>query len=715
MGLTFRFLFFLLLLPLLASAQPPSPYVIHAERLGYDPVSGQYRAMGKVRIEREGTILTADRAIYNPEANTFTGEGNVVLETGGDRMTGERIHYNMEEDTGTVEKGYIFVTESQFRLRGRRIERTGEHTYIAEGAGLTACEGDVPDWEITASRIHVTLEGYGTLQHGAFRIKGFPVLYAPWVLFPAKTQRQSGLLIPDFSLSDRYGYEHVQPLYLVLSDSSDATFYYHFMEKGRDRMGLEYRKVWSTEDRLTMRVDGLKDSRTPETEKAPDYSGDRYWFRMKQNVSFGSSAMGFVDLDLLSDPDYMDDFKDGTLGYAKSNALFQGEFGRDLDAEKERTRTNRFLLTGSGEVFRMEGEFVWEDDVRRRSLDLKDSTVQRLPQIRVSTRRQAMAWLPLYHDFEAEGTYFHRIDGERGSRMDLAPRMYAPFRMGPFSAEPSVGLRQTYWYTENPLDPDDKGLSMDDRTLYDARFDLFTEIYRVFDLERTAADKIRHSIQPRLTFEFVPHKDQDTLPDFDDLDRIGKRRLVTYSLTQSLTARFPGQDVDDRDRLPEYREFLRLKVSQSYDIDKAKEDGETAFSDAKAELSLFPADGVRLFGDISWSPEEADWNTYSAGMDLRHGSHRFYAEHRYSKDVSASMHLRGYLGLTDNVGFLWNYARNMKDDIINRQDYGIRYNRGCWQLDLIYSDDKDDRKLGFFWTLTGLGVFEHSLGEERLP
>ncbi|TYT75910.1 LPS-assembly protein LptD [Desulfobotulus mexicanus] len=691
-----------------------APYTIEADHMGYNPADGQYTATGNVRITGGDMILHADRIFYIPEEKIISGEGNILLQTGNDRMEGERIHYNMEKGTGTMEKGVLFISKSQFRLRGRKIERIGEHTYMIDGAGITTCEGDVPDWEVTASHIKVTLEGYGTLNHGAFRVRGIPVLYAPWLFFPAKTQRQSGLLMPEIHLSDRYGYEHLQPLYLAISDSSDATLYYHFMEKGRDRTGLEYRKMWNAEDRMTLRLDGLSQKLNQEEKNNPGISSDRYWFRMKQNFSPAGNARAFLDLDLLSDTAYFDDFKGGSLSFAKTDSLFQNEFGRGINPEKEKTRTNRLLLTTNTEIVRVEGEFIWEDDIRKRKENLQDSTVQRLPRIRLSTRRQVLSNTFLYHAFESEGGYFYRIDGEKGSRIDLAPRLYAPFRMGTVSAEPSTGLRQTFWYTENPMDKENEGHKNYNRTLFDARLDLFTEIYRVFDVERTSADKIRHSLQPKITFEFIPDEDQNDLPYFDDLDRIEKKRLITYSLTQSLTARFPDKE-DKKDSLHGYREFLRLKISQSYDMDKAEENGEKAFSDARGEFSLFPSDNIRLFSDLTWSVENSNWGAYSAGLDLKRGINHFYAEHRYAKDLSASLHLRGYLGLTDTLGFMWEHERNLKEKTNNKQDYGLRYNAGCWQLDMIYSDDKDDKKIGFYWTLKGLGNFEHSLGKERLP
>lgn len=693
-----------------SSADSEDPYHIYAERILYDPASESYKAIGDVRIEKKELLFTSEEALYNPKNGMLFGEGDFTLKQGRDILTGDRIRYNLNDETGVVENGTLLMGDSDFRFKGTNITRTGESSYTAENAVVTTCDGSRPDWSLTASRLSLTLGGYGTLHHGAFRIKDVPILYTPWFFFPAKTQRQSGLLFPELDYSDRFGFEYLQPFYLVLNDSSDATFYYHFRSKENDRIGLEYRKAWSESSRLLFRAEGLDESERPEKPGDPDYRGDRYWVRMKGNFDLPANIQGFADIDVVSDQAYFNDFKSGSLGFNTTNALFENEFGRDLDPKTEATRTNRFLMAKSEDIWNLEAQMIWEDNVERRRNDLYDDTVQRLPQIRFSTRRQNLPGLslPLYHSFEAETSYFHREDGERGGRVDLLPRLYMPFHLGPLSVEPSVGIRQTFWYSEDPEDTASGDHERDSRTMFDARLDLFTEIHRIFDLDFASMDKIRHSVQPRVTFGFISDEDQGNLPYFDTLDRIEKQRLITYSLTQTLTARLPAKEPKTGQALNQYRELLRFKISQSYDLDKASAKGEEAFSDVKAELSteLFP--GVQLFGDIRWSMEEAEWSSYSAGARLSMGKHRLYAEHRYTKEIASSLRMSGFIEMTDRFGVFWDFERNLRDNDTIEEDYGIRYNGGCWQVDLVYSVDDTDKKIGFYWTLKGLGVIQHS-------
>ncbi|MDL2285836.1 LPS assembly protein LptD [Desulfococcaceae bacterium OttesenSCG-928-F15] len=703
-----------LLFPCLLLAEPAAdneePYNIYAKRIIYDPGLDAYKAFGDVRIEREDMVFTSDEAMYHPKDGTLAGSGDFVLKQGRDTLMGDRIRYNLNQETGTVENGSLIMADSDFRIRGSVINRTGEDSYTAENVKITTCGGDCPDWSLTASRLSVKHGGYGTLHHGAFRIKDVPVLYTPWLLFPAKTKRQSGLLFPEMDYSDRVGFEYLQPFYFVINDSSDATFYYHFRSQENDRIGVEYRKAWSEESRLLFRAEGLDESEKPEKPKDPDYRGDRYWVRMKGNFDLPANIKGFADIDVVSDKEYFHDFKSGSLGFNTTNLLFQNEFGRDLDPKTEATRTNRFLASKVEDIWNLEAQLLWEDNVEKRRNDLYDNTVQRLPEIRFSTRRQNLQMIPfLYHNFKAETSYFHREDGERGARLDLFPRLYLPFHLGPLSIEPSVGLRQTLWYSDDPEDPGSSGYDRESRTMFDARLDLFTEVHRVFDLDFASVDKIRHSIQPRVTFGYISDEDQENLPYFDNYDRIEKQRLITYSLTQTLTARLPSKKLPGTGQaLNQYRELLRFKVSQSYDLDKTSAKDEKAFSDIKSELSTEFFPGFRLYGDIIWSTKEEEWTSYSAGARISRGKHHLYAEHRYSKEIASSLRMSGFIELTERFGVFWDFERNLRDNDTIEEDYGIRYNGGCWQVDLVYSTDEDENKIGLYWTLKGIGTIQHS-------
>ena len=209
------------------TGSPGVPWQISADNVAYDAATTTYRATGRVIIEKQATRLVADRVAFNSKAMTAEAAGHVVLTAGDDILTGERLELDMKQETGVVHGGSLFLEENHFYIRGERIEKTGRNTYRVDKGSFTSCDGDRPDWIITARSLEVTMEGYGTATHAVFRAADVPVIYAPYIFFPAKTKRQTGLLLPEAGYSDRKGFYWDQPLFWAINDSSDATWYGH--------------------------------------------------------------------------------------------------------------------------------------------------------------------------------------------------------------------------------------------------------------------------------------------------------------------------------------------------------------------------------------------------------------------------------------------------------------------------------------------------------
>ena len=93
-------------------------------------------------------------------------------------------------------------------------------------------------------------------------------------------------------------------------------------------------------------------------------------------------------------------------------------------------------------------------------------------------------------------------------------------------------------------------------------------------------EKIRHGIKPEITYTFIPDALQDNAPDF--LARIPAQNSLTYALTNTLLSR-----IREKDGRVAYREMMRLKLAQTYDIREARRD------------TAEPGTGSRPFGDVT--------------------------------------------------------------------------------------------------------------------
>ena len=530
------------------TGSPKVPWQITADAVTYDAEATTYNAKGNVVIEKQATRLVADSVSFNHKAMTASAAGHVMMTVGEDILIGDRLELDLDQETGVIHGGSVFLNENHFYIRGERIEKTGKDTYRAEQASITSCDGDRPDWILSGRTLKVTIEGYGTADHAFFRVRDAPVLYTPYIVFPVKTKRQTGLLKPKVSVSSRWGFSWDQPLFWAISDDTDATLYTQYMQKRGTKVGLEYRYALTDASYGAVMADGLQDRQiddgTPEATRKWGYDGDawdrpntdRYWLRGKIDQELPWDAKARLDLDIVSDQDYLTEFQDGRSGFNESRDYFRRVFGRDIDTYDENTRTNRLNINRTWSHYSLNGDLRWNDNVTKRRWEDTNDTLQQLPVIQFDGVKQQAFDTDVYWTLDSEYNYLYREDGPRGHRTDLYPRAYLPLKWKNYlSVEPSVGWRHTTWVMDRW---EDESLDRSTyRQIYDARLDLSTEISKIMGSPVKTVDRIRHRIKPRVVYEYIPDQDQSELPFFSDRDRLDGQNRVIYSLTNTFTAR----------------------------------------------------------------------------------------------------------------------------------------------------------------------------------
>jgi len=208
------------------------PVRIEADRLSYDRESDIYRAEGGVVITFTGGFLKADSVTLNRASGDAWAHGRALLQTDGDTLEGDILEINLDSKTGVARDGRMFFVRNHLFITGSEIEKSGEATYRIKDGTATTCDGPVADWRFTGKEVDVTVDGYGTLKNGTFQIRDTPVAWLPWLMFPAKTTRQTGLLFPYFGYSqEKLGFDTEIPFYWAVSKSADATLYTRYMDK----------------------------------------------------------------------------------------------------------------------------------------------------------------------------------------------------------------------------------------------------------------------------------------------------------------------------------------------------------------------------------------------------------------------------------------------------------------------------------------------------
>ena len=746
----------------LTPLDPKLPWHIEADRIHYDQARDEYVAEGDVVIHKQDRSITADVIRYRAQTGMAYAEGNVMLTAGADVLTGSYLEFDLESEKGYLDDGVVFLQENNLHIQGNRIQKVGPDLYRLDRGTLTTCDGRTPDWKFSGRDIQVHEDGSGTAWNAVPYVLDVPVGYFPFVSFPARNKRQTGLLFPELGYSERKGASYNQPFYWAIDDQSDATFYLHYMSERGVKPGLEYRYYLNRNAKGALMFDFLHDEQIDDgqgdssQEWGYEDSGgvflrpnrDRYWFRMSHFNPLPAGFRGFLDLDVVSDQDYLREFKKGYMGFEDTELFFKKFMGRTLDDYDDPVRVNRLQADRRWSNTYLSAGTLLYDDVRR-GQNWKEVT-QRLPVVRFVAPKQKVLDSAFFYNLNSEYDNFWRDRGFGVQRTDLWPRLYYPYNFRPyFTFEPSFGLRQTMW-NQYKIDEAD-AWSEDEyfhREIYDARLGLSTDFYNIYDVEDETVSKVKHSVKPELAFSYVPEVDQDRLPNIDSRDRLEKRTRISYALTNTLTSKsrkaegaepaaFNEENVRETISSPgeyDYRDFLRFKVGQYYDFSRKVYNQPARdvnpLSPIGAKLTFAPEAFISLDSEAKYNFHEDRFDLFNAGVTLSaRQKDRLTLEYRYNPDTQnavvdeyetggfveqnettkeekvSTLIAKFRLGVTERLALIGSYEYDLVFDRADEYSLGFIYESQCWTLETVFGMDEEDIGIGLRIRLHGIGEF----------
>lgn len=705
-----------------ASTEEASSWRLRADYFSYDERQGIYTAEGRASLHSKDQLISADRIRLDGVSRQAILEGNVRIEQGENWLESERAIIDLEEETGTIEHGRGFLAKNHFYFSGELVEKLGPETYHAVRGTFTTCDGDEPSWHFRTGDLRVTLEGYGFSKDTLFFMGPMPVFYSPYLVFPAKRKRQSGLLLPRFSIGNLLGFDVDLPFFWATSRSTDATFYGHYMSKRGPMPGAEFRYAASEESKGVLRFDYLRDQEddaellSQNFESAPGLTGvfkDRWWLRSKQNFTLPHEINGKMDLDFVSDPDYLRTFETGYSSWKESDRNFLKTFDRGLKNDQSiTTRESTLLLNKTWTAHTLDGELHYFQNLDD---DLNEFQLQQLPLINYTASRQPIFKGPFFWEAGGEYVYYWREEGTRGQRLNLNPQVILPLRWGPYlQVEPFVGVLGTVYATDRfdePADSSVKEKTWQSRELFEAGVDLSTEFVRIF---RMGSDegwtKTRHSLRPKVVYEYRPKVDQDQNPFYDTTDRISELSRITYSLTNFFNAR-----LDEAPGEVAYQDFARLEFSQSYDFTEPEvivlpgvvED--RPFSNIFTQLDLTPRRYVNLTYKNEYSVYDLEFKRHDVfGTFWDKRGDKLVVDYNLQRDLAGETLLSEINGeltvqLLDGVSFFYQNNYRFDQNKNFKTVYQLNIKRQCWGISIGFSNEPDDNKFFVGFSLLGVG------------
>ncbi|MBJ6800501.1 LPS-assembly protein LptD [Geomonas sp. Red259] len=650
---------------------PDKEVTLKADSLYVDTPTESYHAQGHVQIMQGGASLLADSAVYRRLTSDALAEGNVLLERGGDTMKGDQLFLNLLTQKGELLNGELFIKKSNFRLRAPRLLKTGEDDYQVERGVFTTCDGEHPSWRFEAKKVDVTLDEYATARNAVFYVDNVPIFYTPYLVFPANTERQSGLMIPKLGFSSKKGFYVDQPYYWAIDPSQEATLDLDIESSRGVGTGVDYRYLRPNDSQGRLRAFGIYD--TNESKFRGELQ-QKHLELLTPELTLASTVH------LVSDRKYYLDYGE-----------FSGEYNRQL-LESSVSFDRRW------ERYGLFGALRYDQDLEAPN---NRATLQRLPTFGFIAAGEKLG--PVFFSMDSSLTNFEHAVGPTGQRLVLHPRVsyYAkPAGILDFSL---FGAFQQRMYNAHG-DTAETGWRQIGQA--DGGGALSLPLERIYD-----NGTLRHLLVPALQYNYVQRRSDEDLPFYDYGDRVLGQSIAYWSVANTFTRKYVREGMPD-----EYRDLLYLKLSQGYQFTGQRRDLLTLvdegnrLTDLMLESVVTPLKDLSLLVDGRYNTNDNVVSTANLGLQVKgEGRNQASITYRYSREEL------DYLG----AGVTFPLTSQLTADLLGRYSfdkggflesrYALEYRQQCWSVILAYSDRvsshqvSGEKQFTINFSLAGLG------------
>src|SRR5262245_35049809 len=430
-----------------AEAAPAPEFTLTAKTVNYDSERDLYEATGDVKIvQADGRVLTADWVLFNGTTRTGVASGDVVVSGAQNTVRAQFVAVDLRSTVSVALQGSMDNPVPGFLVHGEVIERTGVDTFEIERGNFTTCRCP-PDterrpWEIQAKEANVEVGGYAVAKDLWFKVLGAPVVYTPWLVFPVKTERQSGFILPGIGQSSRNGTEIELPFFWAVTDNLNLLLRPEWFGRHgfASEVHTEYVNGETGEGHGGSFV--LPNDRKVKDSTTDFFSPNRwaYWLRHQQEMNFTGGEFG-VDVAEISDNDVVFDFP--------------RLLGSDMQHQRQVETAGWYTIAQNG--WHTSGLVSVNNDIQNpNDLDRDGFFLQRVPDLRASTLPRAwIETLPLRAGMSMRYTNFVQFGGQKNQVFGTAPLNGQFFDTGEDGRfDPGEPAADGRFHKQSPASPD---------------------------------------------------------------------------------------------------------------------------------------------------------------------------------------------------------------------------------------------------------------------
>ncbi len=702
-----------LLIPVYSFGAYEKCFDITAKKIEYFYKIGLVIAKGDVVVNGEDLVIWAQEIRYEIKTEYVSLKDFKIFDLKNEAITeGKRGFLDLRNKEIWADRVFIFFKKEQIRIKAEGFHKNALNEYFAKKALITTCEFDCenekyfPPWSLEIDNFVLTPEGVSSGSATKIRIKKIPILYLPRVAYipkvkvPLTVPRKSGFLTPKLSLSSRLGLGLQLPLFLDFTDQIDFTLAPFYLTKRGILIDVENQFKFKKGFQGLIKLRYIKDKGKEEYPSDEKPEKNKWWFVGKVDYIVNSNFDMHLDMDLVSQKNFLEEFDVGEGGYTNVKNLFLQRFSRDIEDKSQEYRTSKFWI----QYYR--GSFYgrWENTYfdYHGSAD-KDTILQPYLKLKLN-------FLP----FSVFGTilpeasfkylYSYRKEGYYGDKVDTRIGLTYPFKIGMLFNSASVCYNLSFYNLREKENFKDKNIQRD---YIEFSFNSYFALYKyyrllgIFDKHLT----FLHTVKPYITYFYRSKPSEIENPEFDYQDLISeKTQTIEYGLWQYFS-------------LPEHVNFLILRTYQQYDFTKS----ERSVTATKPEEKPFSDVFMQIM--LNWSPYistryDTSYNFYGLGFK------------KHSLTLSLKNFYFDSVDLTYQEDSAWNTRQITFDinshilskllvqfyisrNLIQNENTEIRfvgtYLHKCYTLGFGVSVTPEDTKVYFLFRLIGLGGIEREI------
>lgn len=648
--------------------EPGGPVQVDADRADVS-AEGHSEFSGGVTVRRGAQVLETEGATYDPQTGRVAVTGGARFRQPGLRVDAEALEYLPAEGLAVLERSEYELPRQPARGAAGRIEARDTGRIAMDDVLYTTCPGDDPDWLLKIKELRLYGDkGIGEAEQVSLRFLGVPLIYWPYLSFPISDQRKTGFLVPEFGQSERSGLEFRVPYYVNLAPNYDYTATPAWYSSRGLQLGNEFRY-------LTGGSGGELELDYLPSDDARD--GDaRSYLNFEHLTRFDSGWRFVADLEDVSDTEYFQDLGSGVA------ITSQTHLERTLEAQYT---GDVWEITGRAQNFRTLDLSIPEDE----------RPYARLPQL-LAIGYWRDGTLGLDWRMRTEATNFSRDVGAEGFRFVVEPAASLPLEGPGYFFVPGASLR----YVNYQL-TDSVGVSSDSPDLAVPTASVDSGL--LFERDISSGEFVQ-TLEPRLLYAWIPHRDQETLPLFDTglpdfnyvqlfrpnrfvgADRLGDTNQLSVGVTSRLIESASG------------REFLTASLGKAWFFDEPQvslpgeppPDADSSPIVLELGLGLFKAWNA----DIGYQWDDTDAATRLAQFRVQYQpapNRVMNLSYRYRpgllEDVGASV---GW-PLSDRWSFVGAIEYSTRDAATVNRLLGVQYESCCWAIRLASAEQVSRR------------------------